>query len=58
MASQTSSLIPLMRAIARAHASTYATGLMHVNNNVSIFFFVTLIAGLWNEENQRTKALN
>ena len=43
MASQTSSFIHLMRAIARAHASTYATGLMHVNNNVSIFFFVTLI---------------
>ena len=38
MASQTSSLIHLMRAIARAHARTYATGLMHVNNNVSIFF--------------------
>ena len=43
MASQTGSLIHLMHAIACAHASTHATGLMHVNNNMSMFFFVTLI---------------
>ena len=52
------SLIHLMRATARARASTRITSLMRVRNSTRRFFYDTYCLGLWNEKNQRTKTSN
>ena len=48
----------LMRAIARAHASSCATSLMHVKKAHTTFFHDAYCLGHWNEENERTKTSN
>ena len=47
-----------MHAIARAHASTYATRLLRVKKARATFAYDTYCLGHWNEENERIKTSN